>query len=272
MNVSSVRAFRPRDLGLARLGARLFAYGERAEGAVTRLEPSTWKAVLLIPVSGAPTLAYGSEPSRPLTGPVLVPPGVGPLRSNHSGTLSLIEVELPPLAARLLFGTAVSPNDSLIALESLVGRAESDALEDFAHSTTTARLESVADWLLRLKMRDDAGLPAEVLAAFSRLVRTGGTVPIKRLAAETGWSERHFAARFYSATGLKPKEAARLLRFRRAHRLVVSSDRPLAEIAVQCGYADQAHFTREFRQFAGLPPRATRHARIDGLPGTAAPG
>lgn len=272
MNVSTVRAFRPRDPRLARLGARLFEYGERAEDAVTRLEPSTWKAILLIPVSGVPTLARGSEPPEPVTGPVHVPPGVGPLRSNHPGTLSCIEMELPPLAARRLFGTAVTPNDGLVALEALVGRAESDALQDLASRRTAARLESVADWFLRWRPRDDAGPPTEVRAAFSRLLRTGGRMSINRLAAETGWSERHFADRFRSATGLRPKEAARLFRFQRAHRLIVGRDCPLAEIAAQCGYADQAHLTREFRQFAGLPPRAARGARIDGLPGTAAPG
>ena len=272
MSVSIVEAFRPRDADLDRLGARLLAYCERAEGAVARLEPSGWKTILLIPVTGTLALVLENDPPRTLSGPLIIPPGLGPIRSRHPGRFSCVEVQLSPMAARRLFGVAITPKDGPTALETLVGRVEDEAFRNPLDGKTGSALKPVADWLLRRSTLQDTRTPSEVLAAFSRLARSGGRTPIKHLAAETGWSERHFADRFRTATGLKPKEAARLLRFRRAHRLVMGTDHPLVEVAIGCGYADQAHFTREFRQFAGLPPAAARAARIDGLPGTAAPG
>jgi AraC family transcriptional regulator len=42
---------------------------------------------------------------------------------------------------------------------------------------------------------------------------------------------------------------------------MLATTTPLAEIAVSCGLADQAHFTRLFRRFAGESPGAWRRAR-----------
>jgi transcriptional regulator GlxA family with amidase domain len=50
---------------------------------------------------------------------------------------------------------------------------------------------------------------------------------------------------------------ARVMRFERARRLLVSHARPaLADVAAACGYADQAHLTRDWRALAGQSPRA----------------
>jgi AraC-like DNA-binding protein len=60
--------------------------------------------------------------------------------------------------------------------------------------------------------------------------------------------------------GLPPKAAARVIRFDRARHLLVrqltapGSDTRLADLAVACGYFDQAHLAREFRALAGCPP------------------
>ena len=78
-------------------------------------------------------------------------------------------------------------------------------------------------------------------------------------AAETGWSGRHLATGFRAEIGLTPKAAARVIRFDRARHLLVSqlavvgSDTRLADLAVACGYFDQAHLAREFRSLAGCP-------------------
>jgi transcriptional regulator GlxA family with amidase domain len=92
------------------------------------------------------------------------------------------------------------------------------------------------------------------------LLYAGGAVRVSALAAETGWSGRHLTSRFRAEIGLTPKAAARVIRFDRARHLLVSqlavvgSDTRLADLAVACGYFDQAHMAREFRSLAGCPP------------------
>ncbi|MDN5915539.1 MAG: helix-turn-helix transcriptional regulator [Pseudonocardia sp.] len=102
--------------------------------------------------------------------------------------------------------------------------------------------------------RDRAGEPArEVVRAWDVLLRTGGTARIDELAGEVGWSRRHLGERFRAETGLGTKTAARLIRFERACDLLRSPARPgLADVAAVCGYADQPHLARDFRDLAGL--------------------
>ena len=74
-------------------------------------------------------------------------------------------------------------------------------------------------------------------------------------ATSSGWSRRHFGERFREHVGLAPKPAARVLRFRRALALLERDDGArLGEIALDCGYYDQAHLNRDFRAFAGSAP------------------
>ena len=88
---------------------------------------------------------------------------------------------------------------------------------------------------------------------------SGGTVPVTELAGETGWSRQHLARRFRDEFGLTPKLAGRVVRFDRARRLLGSADAPpLATLAAQCGYYDQAHLARDFVDLAGCPPSQLR--------------
>ena len=99
----------------------------------------------------------------------------------------------------------------------------------------------------------------EIGHAWRRLVASGGHCAISELAAETGWSDRHLRSRFSAETGITPKAAARVIRFDRTRRLLqrrtaAGSLLLLADLAADCGYYDQAHLAREFRDLAGLPP------------------
>ena len=77
---------------------------------------------------------------------------------------------------------------------------------------------------------------------------------VGELAAALGCSRRHLVNRFAADIGAPPKLAARLLRFEHARRRLGSA--PLARVAADCGYADQAHLSREFAELAGAPPTA----------------
>ncbi|TCK25308.1 helix-turn-helix domain-containing protein [Pseudonocardia endophytica] len=132
-----------------------------------------------------------------------------------------------------------------------------DALLDRLHGTPTwpARFALLDAWLCDLlDTRERPSVPAPELArAWDRLMSTGGTARVEDLAADVGWSRRHLGARFRAETGLGTKTAARLIRFERALGLLRSPARPgLAEVAAVCGYADQPHLARDFRDLAGL--------------------
>jgi AraC-like DNA-binding protein len=71
----------------------------------------------------------------------------------------------------------------------------------------------------------------------------------------TGLSPRRFIAAFRDQVGLTPKAFCRVARFRRVIGHIGSSPRvDWADIALRCGYFDQAHFNHDFREFAGISP------------------
>lgn len=83
-----------------------------------------------------------------------------------------------------------------------------------------------------------------------------GRIAIGSLVDEIGWSQKHFISRFRDELGLAPKTMGRVLRFARSVA-ILKGDRAVrfADLAVECGYYDQAHYARDVRQFAGVSPR-----------------
>ena len=91
------------------------------------------------------------------------------------------------------------------------------------------------------------------------------------MARTMGMSATAFGRTLRRATGLTPMGYVRDRRIARA-RALLSGDAALGEIAVRCGYADQAHFTRSFKAATGMTPRAWRLARRGEVVADAAPG
>jgi transcriptional regulator GlxA family with amidase domain len=80
-----------------------------------------------------------------------------------------------------------------------------------------------------------------------------------RSSKRSGYSHRRFIALFHRGLGLTPKVYCRLLRFQGALEQVAAKPAvSLVEVTLDAGYSDQAHFTREFQEFAGLSPGAYR--------------
>jgi AraC-like DNA-binding protein len=175
-----------------------------------------------------------------------------------------IELRLTPLGAHRVLGLpmhelanrSVELEDVLPDARDLTGR-----LRDAC--SWEQRFDLVESFLVR-RLAGSAPPAPEVEWSWHRLRRSGGRASIGELAAELGWSHRRLIARFREQIGLAPKAAARVLRFDRAAAALRTADTPrLAELAVRCGYFDQAHLNREFRELAGTTPTGFLRARDD---------
>jgi AraC-like DNA-binding protein len=80
----------------------------------------------------------------------------------------------------------------------------------------------------------------------------------RHLASLSNMSLRAFERRFLATFHLTPQRFLRKLRLRIASRALVYTDDAMSEIALSCGFADQSHFSREFRRQFGRTPRAYR--------------
>jgi AraC-like DNA-binding protein len=101
--------------------------------------------------------------------------------------------------------------------------------------------------------------PDPFVAAAAPRVADGEQVAA--LAREFSITERQLRRRFHAAVGYGPGTLARVLRFRRFLSLLDGGRNDLAGVAIDAGYADQAHLSRESRRMAGLSPLGVMRAR-----------
>jgi AraC-like DNA-binding protein len=83
-------------------------------------------------------------------------------------------------------------------------------------------------------------------------------VGLEAAAAEAGLSPYHFLRLFARALGVTPHQYLVRARLRLAARLLAADDRPVTDVAFDCGFADLSNFVRSFHRAAGLPPRRFR--------------
>lgn len=84
------------------------------------------------------------------------------------------------------------------------------------------------------------------------------SIPVEDMASLIGLSTSYFFRAFKRSFGVSPHGYITVLRLARARELLVGSEEQISEIAVACGFADQAHFSRIFRREAGCPPGVWR--------------
>ena len=84
--------------------------------------------------------------------------------------------------------------------------------------------------------------------------RLGASIPIKSLAELVFLSCGHFSRAFKETFGSSPHAHIIRRRVARAKELMLKGHEPLGQIALRCGFADQAHFTTLFRRFVGKTP------------------
>jgi AraC family transcriptional regulator len=84
------------------------------------------------------------------------------------------------------------------------------------------------------------------------------------LARLANLSVSYFARAFKCTFGYSPHEFLMRRRMERAQGLMLQTDAPLAQIALECGFADQAHLSRLFLRLTGERPATWRRARFSG--------
>jgi AraC-like DNA-binding protein len=95
-----------------------------------------------------------------------------------------------------------------------------------------------------------------VREAAQQLVDSDGAVGIAALAESFGVSDRTLRRRFSTATGLAPKQFARIRRLLAAGQHAMTGEQRWGEIAAAAGYADQPHLHHDFVELTGLRPNA----------------
>ena len=186
-----------------------------------------------------------------------------------TGAYSCVQINFTILGARLFLRRPLNDlTNKEIALDDVLGRFGRELESRLFEAPTWADRFDMLDRVILARVTTTPHVPPAVALAWRQLVGRAGQVSIAALAKHSGWSHKHFVAQFTEHIGLPPKAMARVLRFgRAAHLLQVSERGRFADIAYECGYYDQAHFTRDFTAFAGVTPTALLASRLPNLGG-----
>jgi AraC-like DNA-binding protein len=159
--------------------------------------------------------------------------------------------------------------DTFVELPKLGGERV-DSLADRLHSLMPASRQVVMEGLVRGTaplVRDERCREAAALLAIHR-----GGLKVNDLAAESGLHVRSLERLFLDQLGMTPKQQARLVRLGYLSAALRSGGyRCLADLAHACGYTDQSHMIRDFKELTGRLPGekgAGDMRRVAGAPQT----
>jgi AraC-like DNA-binding protein len=179
-----------------------------------------------------------------------------PTEIVHEGPTRLLGASLVPGAAAAFLGIAVSTlSRDWQPLAKVIGPVASQLAHKLCESESDgARLGVLESFLLARLDRVGLG-DARIRRALQEIDDTDGRIDIAELGRESGVSPRNLSRLFHAWVGLSPKRFARIVRVQATiRRLVEPSPPPLAALATEMGFSDQAHLARELRAVAGAPP------------------
>ena len=181
---------------------------------------------------------------------------------DSPGAAECIQIDFTPIGACRFFGVPMSElAGRMVTLDELGDRDISRLRQQlWQEQNWDARLDLAEAFVLDRLQQSEPADPA-VLWAFDQILAAKGNLSIARLADRLDWSRKHLAHLFHAKLGLAPKAIARMIRFHNAVETArAEAGTDWADIAAACGYADQAHLTREFVEFSGTTPQRWRMA------------
>ena len=217
-----------------------------------RVQPGVPRFIHVIPPDGCVSLWH-----TPVAGFGLTGPQIQPLRIPAGGGDRVWGVRFRPgVAAALL---PYQPED-LRNAQRLTSGVQVEWLEPLHQALRAPSDEEAAarawERALAVPLAAEPRLDLAVEIAGAELLAAHGDVSIAAISASVGLSPRQLRRRFRAATGLNPKELARICRLRATLLEAVRSgeEQDWAGVAAGAGFADQAHMAREYRRSTGDTP------------------
>jgi AraC-like DNA-binding protein len=178
-------------------------------------------------------------------------------------------VRFTPHGAAAFFAPPASElQNAMIPLDALWGDAAANEFRErlLAETTPAARFQRL-ELALLARLTCLPPLRPAVTFAVDALLLSPQARTITQAVDQSGLSHRQLDRVFRQEVGISPKRFGRVRRFQEVlNHLGCARQVNWAEIALACGYADQAHLSREFHEFAGVSPTAYLRDRDPSFP------
>lgn len=207
-------------------------------------------------------LHSSEDAGNPLASTCVSGPRTGPFDFTLNAAGRILIVQLRPAGAIQALGVPMSLlADRFEQLDAVVGSV-SPLVDDIVlgDADDLSCVHAIERWLQE-RVRTQRARCEVTDAVVQEVTRRAGCIRIEDLAGHVNLSRRHLGRIMNERIGISPKRFARISRFDRAVQL--GRTRPMvpwARVALDAGYADQAHMTREFTEIGGIRPTDLRGA------------
>jgi len=180
-----------------------------------------------------------------------------PITLHVKGSFKIITLRLYPFAVRMLLG--INPkilNDDCLDLKQLPN-IDTESVVDRLRKTEgiSNKLDVIATYLNELVKLASANTDNSIKLALNLIISAKGNSTIKEVREQLYITERTFERRFSKEIGVTPKQFVSIIQFSSSMNKLTEDDFcKLTDIGLDSGYADQSHFIRTFKKYAGNTP------------------
>jgi len=176
---------------------------------------------------------------------------------HSDGNFNTFGIFFDPRALKLVFGLDASElTDTCIDL-SLISEAKNERLLQKLLNAESEQetIETIASFVMGQLVKNQQKGDGSMEFALSHIISSRGTASLEELTQKLRLSERSLERKFKEQVGISPKLFSRICRFQASLRqLTEQKHDKLSDIAFENDYADQSHFIRSFKEFAGASP------------------
>jgi AraC-like DNA-binding protein len=162
-----------------------------------------------------------------------------------------------PHSLKPIFGFSANElTDSCLDVSLLSQSKKINLAEQLLNTSSSAsQIEILSSFLLSEINKFDVQVDGITRYATAQIMKFNGKLSLRDLQADLSLSERSFERRFNQYVGITPKLFSNICRFQASlNQLKSNNYTNLSDIAFDNGYADQSHFIRAFKGFAGYSP------------------
>ncbi|MDN5204782.1 helix-turn-helix transcriptional regulator [Fulvivirgaceae bacterium BMA10] len=177
---------------------------------------------------------------------------------ESDGKIGFISVRFYPWGAYHFFEEPINNflDDTIDLANVWPDQYETIMKDIYSASNDAERVKRVKDFLLKRLCENKNDYTSIDKAV--RLIRSSkGQMSLEEIGEKTGFSKKQLERKFLTTVGTSPKVFSRISRFLHiCKNLEEQNGKILTQLAYECGYFDQSHFIKEFKEFSGFTPKA----------------
>lgn len=172
------------------------------------------------------------------------------------GKINLFGIRFQTIGAYHFFRFSMDElTDKIERLDLVCEVADKYLEEQINESLTTQERIGIVENFLTKKIAKKESTNKATEVTIEKIIENSGLISVREIAKEVGLSQRQLERHFLQKVGVSPKFFSRMIRLKSILQSLQSQqNHNLSNLALSFGYYDQAHFTHEFKEFAGKSP------------------